>query len=365
MWRRGLWPHSGSPVRLARECHVAELGAHVRRGEERHLTVTRRCRGGGGEGEGSPKGSRSCALESYAAPGAPLVLVNQHTLATLGPKLQRLGAQPLLAPPLPSWNMTGSMWVTRPKKLRAASAPERTYSFHKLSLWDPGLTGERRLAFFDADALFVRSGAALADVRAPAALPGDFHCGDAAGTQEYPGIMREPHGGIVVNGRRIAKAGYYFNSGTTCVRAHAPRFPAHPHAFGSRVTGVMVFEPSRDVHAELMRTYLSGDYKVTDVDFGKFGEQDVLQNVYWRLLGGARPHRLPDEFNFRGYKCNLARANLSAVAIIHRQPSDSHAPKTRHSLLLQACGGRADWHGRMIDLVSRSQCTGPVRSCTD
>ena len=114
-----------------------------------------------------------------------------------------------------------------------------------------------------------------------------------------------------------------------------------------------------------MRTYLSGDYKVTDVDFGKFGEQDVLQNVYWRLLGGARPHRLPDEFNFRGYKCNLARANLSAVAIIHRQPSDSHAAKTRHSLLLQACGGRADWHGRMIDLVSRGQCTGPVGSCTD
>lgn len=132
---------------------------------------------------------------------------------------------------------------------------------NRLSLWDPAATRERRLAFFDADAIFVRSGEALVDpaaVRAPSALPGDKHCGDAHHSLEYPGITREPRGGIVIRGKRIAKGDYYFNSGVCLQVQYATALWDHTYTLVVRpALQVMVFEPSREVHTELLATCVS------------------------------------------------------------------------------------------------------------
>ena len=54
------------------------------------------------------------------------------------------------------------MWRRRPPALAASKEPARLYTYHKLHAWDPRvLKGAPRVAFVDADAIYVRNASAL------------------------------------------------------------------------------------------------------------------------------------------------------------------------------------------------------------
>ena len=57
------------------------------------------------------------------------------------------------------------MWRRRPPALAASKEPARLYTYHKLHAWDPTVVkGAPRVAFVDADAIYVRNASALLEI---------------------------------------------------------------------------------------------------------------------------------------------------------------------------------------------------------
>jgi len=230
-----------------------------------------------------------CSLQRSTAPALrPLVLVNAGVTATEREHLQLAGAEVIEAPPLPPWNQSGTLWAERPSHLRRHSAPPRLEQFYKLQLWDPAVSNAQRLVYIDPDALVLRNvSTLLTEVAAPAALAYTDRC--AQNLQLW-----QPRGGIVVDGVRVAKCQYYWNA------------------------GVLVFEPNASLYTTLMELYASGRYP--NADPGCYAsEQDLLQYVFWRELGGQRVNSLVHGDNFRGMECSYEAVGAQAdIRIVHK-----------------------------------------------
>ena len=152
------------------------------------------------------------------------------------------------------------------------------------------------MAFVDSDAIFVRNSSALLDLET---VPAAFFMRDACKPPNVAWDMWDP--GVYVDGERVKKADAYWN------------------------TGVVVYEPSAAVAAELWRMYDAGDFASFDPGArrGRAGgvktgaraggvksgnprdparsrgtragapryicEGDLLQTYYWRRFRGAVP----------------------------------------------------------------------------
>ena len=119
------------------------------------------------------------------------------------------------------------MWRRRPPALAASKEPARLYTYHKLHAWDPRVVkGAPRVAFVDADAIYVRNASALLEIEPPSA----FYLRDACRPPNVPWHRWDP--GIEIDGEPVPKARAYWN------------------------TGVVVYEPDATVARDLWRCVL-------------------------------------------------------------------------------------------------------------
>jgi len=277
-----------------------------------------------------------CSLMLTTRPAErPLVLVSGLGDGDVA-QLRRAGAETVESPGIPPWNASGPVWAARPPRLEAAAAPARIYTFHKLHMWDPRFAGETRIAFVDSDALFVRNASALLAVEQ---VPAAWFMRDACKPPNVPWAVWDA--GIWIDGARVPKAQAYWNS------------------------GVVVFDPDAQVHAELWRLYRSGDF--ASLDPGAYVcEGDLLQTYYWRASRGTRPHKLGPEWNFRGYKCSYADVGSKAsVAIVHKEE------KRAIRLILDVCENvsvqaktkqRPDFLLELAKILDTGECLDPRAS---
>ena len=127
------------------------------------------------------------------------------------------------------------MWRRRPPALAASKEPARLYTYHKLHAWDPRVVkGAPRVAFVDADAIYVRNASALLEIEPPSA----FYLRDACRPPNVPWHRWDP--GIEIDGEPVPKARAYWN------------------------TGVVVYEPDATVARDLWRLYATGDFASFD-----------------------------------------------------------------------------------------------------
>ncbi len=127
------------------------------------------------------------------------------------------------------------MWRRRPPALAASKEPARLYTYHKLHAWDPRVVkGAPRVAFVDADAIYVRNASALLEIEPPSA----FYLRDACRPPNIPWHRWDP--GIEIDGEPVPKARAYWN------------------------TGVVVYEPDATVARDLWRLYATGDFASFD-----------------------------------------------------------------------------------------------------
>ena len=127
------------------------------------------------------------------------------------------------------------MWRRRPPALAASKEPARLYTYHKLHAWDPRVVkGAPRVAFVDADAIYVRNASALLEIEPPSA----FYLRDPCRPPNIPWHRWDP--GIEIDGEPVPKARAYWN------------------------TGVVVYEPDATVARDLWRLYATGDFASFD-----------------------------------------------------------------------------------------------------
>ena len=275
-----------------------------------------------------------CSLIHTTRPSQrPLMLVN----AAMPPRQRALlvaaGAEVVEAPPLPPWNQSAVIWAARPTALRAYAEPKRIEQFYKLYLWHPAMVGHaRRIVYIDPDALVIRSVAHLLDEThqpAPAAL----HASDRCAAQAS---IWQPRAGIAVGDGRVAKkCEYYWNA------------------------GVIVFEPSRRLFHRMLLVYREGSYPNSDPSCYA-SEQDVLQHVYWRELGGRRVHPLPAGDNFRGYPCSVEQVERQVdIHIVHQ-----HSARYHGNVLRVACANGDELY-RALLLAGGGRCPELPRCLTD
>lgn len=260
-----------------------------------------------------------CSLIHTTRPSQrPLMLVN----AAMPPRQRALlvaaGAEVVETPPLPPWNQSAVIWAARPTALRAYAEPKRIEQFYKLYLWHPAMVGHaRRIVYIDPDALVIRSVAHLLDEThqpAPAAL----HASDRCAAQAS---IWQPRAGIAVGDGRVAKkCEYYWNA------------------------GVIVFEPSRRLFDRMLLVYREGSYPNSDPSCYA-SEQDVLQHVYWRELGGRRVHPLPAATTSAGTHALSSRWSGRSTSIL--------CTSTRRGTMGTCCGSPAR---------TGTSCTGPCYS---
>ena len=261
------------------------------------------------------------------------------------------------------------MWRRRPPALAASKEPARLYTYHKLHAWDPRVVkGAPRVAFVDADAIYVRNASALLEIEPPSA----FYLRDACRPPNIPWHRWDP--GIEIDGEPVPKARAYWN------------------------TGVVVYEPDATVARDLWRLYATGDFASFDPSrmstgngVGRLGseraltdagldpdqyvcEGDLLQTYYWRRWRGSRPHVLNAAWNFRGYKCSYADvADASRVRVVHKEE------RRAITLIFDACehvrapprGARPRFLEELVSALDVGACRSPAaaaalrRTCPD
>ena len=157
------------------------------------------------------------------------------------------------------------MWRRRPPALAASKEPARLYTYHKLHAWDPRVVkGAPRVAFVDADAIYVRNASALLEIEPPSA----FYLRDACRPPNIPWHRWDP--GIEIDGEPVPKARAYWN------------------------TGVVVYEPDATVARDLWRLYATGDFASFDPSrmstgngVGRLGSRTSAETSSSRNLGRA------------------------------------------------------------------------------
>ena len=294
-----------------------------------------------------------CSLMLTTKPKkAPLVMVDNYTEGRWGKVLQQTGAELIRTRGVPPWNVSGALsrrlcpqQTNSSKSLSNNSkgfshsfsssslcVPPGMYTYNKLHFWDPDFTNETLLVLIDADALIIRDAITITGVTPPAALGFTKICSTdkpvGPANSEYKSLIRDSYG------------------------THSDQ-----RGFNS---GVIVFEPQHQLYHRIMNIYRQGFFKLDIRNWKGMGEQEVLIEAYWDELNQRRPHQLSDEYNFRGYKCNLLRANFSQVKIVHRRPSQH-----RTDLISKACSRSAEWETHVRGMVSRNQCqSNPRQDCT-
>ena len=231
-----------------------------------------------------------CTLISTTKPlMKPLMIVNSLMSTRQRNLLRNAGATIRTVPDLPSFNKSGTAWLSRPKTSGKKHDRSRLYTFYKLYLWDPNIVGYGLRVHIDSDAIIIRNvGNLLTDYESPAAL---------AYTKDCTSNSYNPPNGIQIDENRVEKKDFYWN------------------------TGVVVYKTSQETFQDLMKMYMTGNFPTVDL---WVTEGDILQTYYWRKLKGKRPNELPHTMNFRGYDCAYSRvSNYNDISIIHKSSFES------------------------------------------